>query len=147
MYEFRRLAVPTPLVQLRVGYYLTDQSQPDMGNMVMVPGSHTTPSTLPKGIVPDVDDLNIREVICGKPGAALLFHQGVYHRTGANRMDFDRYTMHIVYAPPWLVPSDRYHNDPAFMARTTPLRRALMGDWKNPEGPFGGGYERPPFES
>ncbi|MEI6432304.1 MAG: phytanoyl-CoA dioxygenase family protein, partial [bacterium] len=30
-YEFRRLALPTPLVQLRVGYFLTDQSAPDMG--------------------------------------------------------------------------------------------------------------------
>lgn len=144
--EFRKLAVPTPLLQLRVGYYLTDQSRPDMGNMVMVPGSHTTQTTLPKGIVPDQDDLPTREVICGEPGTALLFHQGVYHRTGVNNMDFDRYTMHIVYAPPWLIPSDRTHNDPAFLERTTPLRRALMGDWKRPEEPFGVGYPRPPFE-
>jgi ectoine hydroxylase-related dioxygenase (phytanoyl-CoA dioxygenase family) len=146
VYEFRRLAIPTPLVQLRVGYYLTDQSQPNMGNMVMIPGSHTTHSTLPKDIVPDQDDLPITEVICGEPGTALLFHQGVYHRTGANAMDFDRYTMHIVYAPPWLVPSDRTHNDPVFLARTTPLRRALLGEWKSPEEPFGVGYARPPFE-
>ncbi|MFX4801995.1 hypothetical protein ABTB58_20075, partial [Acinetobacter baumannii] len=39
-YEFRRLALPTPLVQLRVGFFLTDQTEPDMGNMVMIPGSH-----------------------------------------------------------------------------------------------------------
>jgi len=146
VYEFRRLAIPTPLVQLRIGYYLTDQSRPDMGNMVMIPGSHATPTTLPADIRPDQDDLPIHEVICGAPGTALLFHQGVYHRTGANHMDFDRYTMHIVYAPPWLIPSDRTQNDPAFMARTTPLRRVLLGDWKRPEEPFGVGYARPPFE-
>ncbi len=114
--------------------------------MVMLPGSHTTPMTLPKGIIPDEDDLPIVETICGTPGTALLFHQGVYHRTGVNRMDFDRYTMHIVYAPPWLIPSDRSQNDPAFMERTTPLRRSLLGDWKRPEEPFGNGYPRPPFE-
>jgi hypothetical protein len=146
MYDFRRLAIPTPLVQLRVGYYLTDQSKPGMGNMVMIPGSHTTQSTIPKGLTPDEDDLNISETICGEPGTALLFHQGVYHRTGVNNMNHDRYTMHIVYAPPWLIPSDRMHNDPAFMERTTPLRRALMGDWKRPEEPFGAGYDRPPYE-
>ena len=146
VYEFRRLAVPTPLVQLRIGYYLTDQSSPDMGNMVMIPGSHSTQMTLPKGLVPDEDDLPIRQVICGEPGTALIFHQGVYHRTGANKMDFDRYTMHIVYSPPWLIPSDRTHNDPEFLARTTPLRRALMGEWAQPEQPFGVGYPRPPFE-
>lgn len=146
IYEFRRLANPTPLVQLRIGYYLTDQSRPGMGNMVMIPGSHTTQSTIPKGLVPDVDDLSITETICGEPGTALIFHQGVYHRTGVNHMDFDRYTMHIVYAPPWLIPSDRMKNDPEFLARTTPLRRALMGEWSTPEEPFGRGYARPPFE-
>jgi hypothetical protein len=92
-----------------------------------------------------VDDIPIREVICGAPGTALLFHQGVFHRTGVNEMDFDRYTMHIVYSPPWLVPSDRMQNDPAFLARTTPLRRALLGDWKSAEQPFGAGYDRPPY--
>lgn len=145
VYEFRRLANPTPLVQLRIGYYLTDQSRPDMGNMVMIPGSHTTATPMPEDLVPDTDDLNMREVICGEPGTALIFHQGVFHRTGSNRMDHDRYTMHIVYTPPWLIPSDRSRNDPEFMARTTPLRRSLLGDWKSPEEPFGAGYQRPPF--
>lgn len=146
VYQFRKLAVPTPLVQLRVGYLLTDQSRDNMGNMVMIPGSHNAAMTLPKGVKADADDLPIRDVVCGEPGTALLFHQGVFHRTGRNDMDFDRYTMHIVYSPPWLIPSDRSSNDPAFMERTTPLRRALLGDWKRPEEPFGVGYPRPPFE-
>jgi hypothetical protein len=53
----------------------------------------------------------------------------------------------VVYAPPWLTPSDRSGNSPEFLERTTPLRRALMGEWKRPEEPFGVGYERPPFPS
>ena len=144
--EFRRLATPTPLVQLRVGYYLTDQSEPDQGNMVMIPGSHNVSVELPRDVKAGAADVPIHEVVCGAPGTALLFHQGVYHRTGINTRDNDRYTMHIVYAPPWLVPSDRSHNDPAFLERTTPLRRALMGEWNRPEEPFGVGYERPPFD-
>jgi ectoine hydroxylase len=146
VYDFRRLATPTPLMQLRIGYYLTDQSKDGMGNMVMIPGSHNISGTLPRGVKADENDVEIREVVCGKPGAALLFHQGVFHRTGRNDRDFDRYTMHIVYAPPWLIPSDRTRNDPAFVERTTPLRRALLGVWQRPEEPFGQGYERPPFE-
>ena len=144
-YDFRRLAVPTPLMQLRVGYYLTDQSDDDMGNMVMIPGSHNAVLPLPREIKADENDLPIRDVVCGKPGTALLFHQGVFHRTGRNARDFDRYTMHMVYAPPWLIPSDRSGNNPEFLERTTPLRRALMGEWKRPEEPFGSGYEKPPF--
>jgi hypothetical protein len=145
VYEFRRLGTPTPLVQLRVGYLLTDQSQEGSGNMVMIPGSHGSEVRLPAGIVADADDLPVRDVICGAPGTALLFHQGVFHRTGRNDRDHDRYTMHMVYAPPWLVPSDRAQNNPAFLERTTPLRQALVGEWPQPETPFGVGYQRPPF--
>ena len=144
VYEFRRLALPTPLVQLRIGYFLTDQSQPNMGNMAMIPGTHNVQMKLPKGVSAK-DDLPIHQVVCGKPGTGLLFHQGVYHRTHLNEMTFDRYTMHMIYAPPWLVPSDRSGNDKAFLERTTPLRRTLVGEWKRPEEPFGVGYERPPF--
>ena len=144
IYEFRKLALPTPLVQLRVGYFLTDQSEPGMGNMVMIPGSHNAALPKPKGPVDEV--IPIAHTVCGKPGTALLFHQGVWHCGTQNTRDFDRYIQHMVYAPPWLIPSDRKRNDPDFLARTTPLRRALVGEWDRPEAPFGGGYERPPFE-
>jgi len=144
VYEFRRLALPTPLMQLRVGYFLTDQSEPDMGNMVMIPGSHNASVPLARDIA--AAELPIREVICGRPGDALMFHQGVYHCGTCNRRDYPRFIQHMVYAPPWLVPSDRRRNDPAFLERTTPMRRALLGEWKRPEEPFGQGYARPPFE-
>jgi ectoine hydroxylase len=51
----------------------------------------------------------------------------------------------MVYAPPWLIPSDRSGNNPDFLECTTPLRRALMGEWGRLEEPFGNGYDRPPF--
>lgn len=146
VYEFRRLSTPTPLVQLRIGYFLTDQSEPDIGNLVIIPGSHNSAMPLPGNARMGEEFAPICEVICGKPGTALLFHQGVYHRGGPNTMDYPRFMMHMVYAPPWLTPSDRLHNSQEFLMRTTPLRRALLGEWKRPEEPFGMGYERPPFE-
>lgn len=144
VYEFRRLALPTPLVQLRIGFFLTDQSRPNQGNMVMIPGSHNAAQPLPKGTKPE--EVPIARVICGGPGTALMFHQGVWHCGTANEMDYPRYIQHMVYAPPWLIPSDRKRNDPEFLARTTPLRRALLGEWNRPEEPFGVGYPRLPFE-
>lgn len=144
VYQFRKLATPTPLLQLRVGYFLTDQSDPDMGNMVMIPGSHNAAEALPPGMT--LAELSIAQVICGQPGTALLFHQGVWHCGTKNERDYPRFIQHMVYAPPWLIPSDRNGNDPDFLARTTPLRRALLGEWKRPEEPFGIGYPRPPFE-
>lgn len=144
VYEFRRLALPTPLVQLRIGFFLTDQSRPDQGNMVMIPGSHNARLPLPKGTKPE--SVPLARVICGEPGTALMFHQGVWHCGTANEMAYPRYIQHMVYAPPWLIPSDRKGNDPEFLARTTPLRRSLLGEWSRPEEPFGVGYPRPPFE-
>ncbi len=58
VYDFRRLAPATPLLQLRVGYYLTDQSDPDAGNMVMIPGSHNSQLRLPKSVKPDLSDFS-----------------------------------------------------------------------------------------
>lgn len=144
VYEFRRLALPTPLMQLRIGFFLTDQSEPDMGNMVLIPGSHNASQPVPKGTRPE--EIPISQVICGKPGTALMFHQGVWHCGTRNERDYPRYIQHMVYAPPWLIPSDRKGNDPGFLARTTPLRRALLGEWSRPEEPFGVGYPRPPFD-
>jgi hypothetical protein len=143
-YQFRRLATPTPLMQLRVGFFLTDQSEPNMGNMVMIPGSHNAALPVPQGVGEDA--LPIRHVVCGRPGTALMFHQGVWHCGTRNEQPYDRFIQHMVYAPPWLIPSDRKRNDPEFLARTTPLRRALLGEWSRPEEPFGAGYARPPFE-
>ena len=141
--EFRRLAAPTPLMQLRIGFFLTDQSEPDMGNMVMLPGSHNSATPLARTAHDGIKTL--QEVICGRPGDALMFHQGVYHCGTQNSRSWQRYIQHVVYSPPWLIPSDRKRNDPEFLARTTPLRRALLGEWKRPEEPFGAGYEKPPF--
>lgn len=144
VYEFRRLSVPTPLVQLRVGFFLTDQSEPDMGNMVMLPGSHNSAFPLRREFAEDVAPL--QHTVCGRAGDALMFHQGVFHRGTCNARNWPRFIQHMVYAPPWLIPSDRQGNDPEFVGRTTPLRRALLGEWRRPEEPFGMGYARPPFE-
>jgi ectoine hydroxylase len=143
VYQFRRLAVPTPLMQLRIGFFLTDQSEPDIGNMVMIPGSHN--AAVPLARETKLEEMPLAQVICGRPGTALMFHQGVYHCGATNARDYPRYIQHMVYAPPWLIPSDRRRNDPEFLARTTPMRRALLGEWERPESPFGQGYPRPPW--
>jgi ectoine hydroxylase len=83
VYEFRRLGTPVPLMQLRIGFFLTDQSEPTMGNMVMVPGSHNATVPLPRET--PLEEVPIAQVICGRPGTALMFHQGVWHCGTATR--------------------------------------------------------------
>jgi ectoine hydroxylase-related dioxygenase (phytanoyl-CoA dioxygenase family) len=131
-YEFRLLARPTPLVQLRIGFFLTDQPTPGYGNLELIPGSHNAKLNLPNGS----RDVPIGETICGKAGTALMFHQGVWHRGGPNHQDYDRYIIHVVYAPPWMTRTDRMRNSPEFLERLSPMRRALMGEWTYPEESF-----------
>jgi ectoine hydroxylase-related dioxygenase (phytanoyl-CoA dioxygenase family) len=145
-YEFKDLGYPTPLLQLRVSYHLTDQSELYMGNMMMIPGSHKSRVMLPRENRREVFASPILQPIVAKPGSVLMFHNGVFHSPMPNNKDFDRYNMHYIYSPPWLRRSDREATDPAFLERTTPLRRALMGDYDRPDIPFGGGYKLPPFE-
>ena len=145
-YDFKLLGAPIPLLQLRASYLLTDQRKPRMGNMELIPGSHRSLVPLPEVVRKGGADPAISHVICASAGSVLLFHNAVWHRTYAHDGDYDRYTMHLIYSPPWVRASDRLQNSPEFLQRTTPLRRALMGEFERPDAPFGIGYASPPFE-
>jgi len=145
-YDFKLLGYPIPLLQLRASYLLTDQTRPRMGNMELIPGSHRSLVTLPEVVRKGGADAPNGQVICAPAGAVLLFHNAVWHRSYAHDGDYDRYTMHCIYSPPWVRASDRLANSPDFLRRTTPVRRALMGEFERPDAPFGSGYQTPPFE-
>ena len=145
-FDFRKLGYPVPLIQLRASFLLTDQSEPGMGNMELIPGSHRSRVPLPAEIRESRSDVSIGHVICAPAGSVLLFHNGVWHRTYAHHGDQDRYTAHYVYSPPWVRAADRFQNSPEFLEQTTPMRRALMGEFDRPDAPFGSSYTPLPFE-
>jgi ectoine hydroxylase-related dioxygenase (phytanoyl-CoA dioxygenase family) len=146
-YDYKLLGYPIPLVQLRASFLLTDQTEPRMGNMELVPGSHRSQVPLPEEVAGSGDDVPIGHVICAPAGSVLVFHNAVWHRTYAHDGDRDRYTAHYIYSPPWARSADRLENSPEFLERTTPLRRALMGEFARPDAPYGANYDPPPFAS
>ncbi|MDD9268232.1 phytanoyl-CoA dioxygenase family protein [Paenibacillus sp. GCM10023248] len=139
-YDFNKLGYPIPLIQLRASYLLTDQTLPRTGNMEMIPGSHRSQVQLPAAIRSAREDVPIGHVICAPAGSVLFFHNAVWHRTFAHDGDYDRYTMHYIYSPPWVRCSDRFENDQAFLDATTPTRQYLMGPFTRPDAPFGASY-------
>lgn len=145
VYDFGLLGYPTPLIQLRASFLLNDQLTPRLGNMELIPGSHRSRVRLPRGSA-GAKDLSIGHVICAAAGSVLLFHNAVWHRSCAHDGDYDRYTMHVIYSPPWVRPSDRLTNDGDFLGRTTALRRSLMGEFERPDAPYGAGYKAPDFD-
>ncbi len=144
-YDFKQLGYPVPLIQLRASFLLTDQSKPRMGNMELIPGSHRSLVGLPDEVRSAGNDVPIGHVILASAGSVLVFHNAVWHRTYAHDGDRDRYTAHYIYSPPWVRQADRLQNSPEFLERTTPLRRALMGEFSPPDAPFGVSYEPLPF--
>lgn len=144
-FDFKHLGSPIPLIQLRASFLLTDQHEPGMGNMELIPGSHRSQVELPRDVRANKGDVPISHIICANAGDVLVFHNAVWHRPYEHNHDFDRYTAHFIYSPPWVRPSDRLTNDPDFLARTTPVRRSLMGEFDRPDAPYGVGYQAPEF--
>ena len=145
-FDFKKLGYPVPLLQLRASFSLTDQSELGTGNMAMIPGSHRSPVPLPESVRKQPYASPIQHIIRAGRGSVLLFHNGVWHCPMPSRLTYDRYNMHFIYSPPWLRRSDREATDPAFLARTTPRRRALTGDYERPDAPFGAGVPNIPAE-
>lgn len=144
-YDYKQLGYPVPLIQLRASFLLTDQSEPGTGNMELIPGSHRAQVPLPEEVRQERGEVPIGHVICAPAGSVLVFHNAVWHRTYTHNGDRDRYTAHYIYSPPWVRSADRFGNSPDFLERTTPLRRALMGEFARPDAPYGASYEAPPF--
>jgi ectoine hydroxylase len=146
-YDFKQVGYPIPLIQLRASFLLTDQTEPGMGNMELIPGSHRSQVPLPDEVRKEKADVPIGHVICAEAGSVLVFHNGVWHRTYEHGGDRDRYTAHYIYSPPWVRNADRLDNSEEFLERTTPMRRALMGEFSRPDAPYGFNYDPLPFPS
>lgn len=146
-YDFKRAGYPIPLIQLRASFLLTDQTEPGQGNMELIPGSHRSQVPLPDEVRAARSEVPIGHVICARAGSVLVFHNGVWHRTFRHDGERDRYTAHYIYSPPWVRPADRLENSADFLERTTPMRRALMGQFARPDAPYGANYDPLPFEA
>jgi len=144
-YDYKQLGHPIPLLQLRVSYLITDQTEPGQGNLELIPGSHRAQVGLPDHVREVRGDVPIGHVLCAEAGTVLIFHNAVWHRAYDHHGPNVRYTPHYIYSPPWLRYSDRMQNSREFLDRTTPLRRAMLGDFSRPDAPFGANYDPLPI--
>eukprot|EP01044_Picomonas_judraskeda_P004884 COSAG03_NODE_440_length_7908_cov_34.071200_6_plen_297_part_00 len=93
-----------PLLALRVGYVLTPLTSANSGELYVVPGSHRSLQTIPRGAT--VSELPLARPLRLPPGTAVLFHQSLLHCGGANTQDHHRFMFHAVYTPPWMARTD-----------------------------------------
>jgi len=86
------------LVTVRAGIFLEDLSEPDRGNLVVVPGSHRRA-------------FHERDRAHGEPpgaiqvrvpaGGIVLFHNALWHSTAPNTMDHARRVLYYGFSPSW----------------------------------------------
>jgi ectoine hydroxylase-related dioxygenase (phytanoyl-CoA dioxygenase family) len=115
-----------PVLQMKVQFFLTDLSEFDKGNFMLVPGSHRRhfPDREFSFASPPAGAVQLR----ARAGDALLFPWSLWHAVAPNRSNCARKSITFRYGPTWSRPYDYERLPPEVLARMTSRRRRLCGD-------------------
>ncbi len=110
---YRDLRPAIPLLQLKIGYYLSDMSEPGQGNLMLVPGSHKVALEPTPTQTAGYDTFNGALEVCGPPGTCFMFHNAVWHTSGPwNKPNAQRILLYYAYERPWLIGSTEHWRYP-----------------------------------
>jgi len=123
---------PQPRVSLKAAWVFTDMSEPDRGNLTVIPGSHTWASLdLPEDETLDHPDA---QPICANAGGVVLFDRRIFHAGNYNTSDITRKILFMGYSYRWLKPRDNMTVG-HLMDQCDPIQQQLFGASVN--GGFG----------
>ena len=115
---------PRPRLSVKVAVFLSHASEPNRGNLLVLPGSHRTNrlsgrenGVQPTGAVPVLAD----------PGTAVVFDRRLWHARSDNRSNVTRKVVFLGYTYRWIRPRDDAVVPPAVLARCSAVRRQLLG--------------------
>jgi hypothetical protein len=114
-------------LQVKVLWFLTDVSAPDMGNIVFVPGSHLRPFPERAGRIPD-PHMPGAVPLLGKAGDAYVFPHAIWHGPSPNRSGKARKTILYNYCQMFMRAYDFGTPYASLFGRCTPRQRRLLGD-------------------
>ncbi len=123
--QFPEINGVRPRMYAKIGYFLSDLSEPDKGNLRVVPGSHlraqkpeTDPATgEPEGAIQ----------VLTRPGDAVFFEQRTWHAVGPNYADYPRKNIYIGYCHRYLKAIDFIMQSPELIEKANPIQRQLLG--------------------
>jgi hypothetical protein len=124
---------PRPRLSLKIGFYLTDVSQPDRGNTLVVPGSH-----LQDEIDCPADGISNpaeAEPVCLEAGSALIIDRRIWHSRSPNLWNQTRKVVWFGYGYRWLRPKDPMTVSHLY-GQLDPIRRQLLGDNPSANGTY-----------
>ena len=122
--DFPELEVPARL-SLKIGFIISDASEPGRGNFWVIPGSHRRKEIelpvdgkgQPKGAIP----------ICVPAGTAVFFDRRIWHAASPNYWTEPRKLLAYGYGYRWVRNKDEMTIPPDVMERSSPIRRQLLG--------------------
>ena len=124
---------PRPRLSVKIGYYLTDVSEPNRGNTLIVPGSHLQN----KLDCPEDGQSNPvgSEPLCVTAGSAIIVDRRVWHTRSSNTSGITRKVIWYGYSYRWLRPKDAMTVEQLY-PDLDPLQRQLLGDGLSANGAY-----------
>jgi ectoine hydroxylase-related dioxygenase (phytanoyl-CoA dioxygenase family) len=137
MVPFSAYAGKLPL-QIRIGYWLTDLPHESMGNLVVLPGSHSQPYLAQA----DTDDCIAGErILTLKSGTMTIMHGSLWHRVDANPSAVTRKNIYIGYCPSWVTPAEQTVKSADWVRGLSREKRIILRHYDHPYD-----YSKPPIE-
>ena len=125
-----------PLLDFKVGWNISDHTETGHSTILLVPGSFRGNRAQRAKWESRLDPDNVFELRV-PAGSVLLWRPTLLHRVSPNRSAHFRKALYISYGPRWIRPSGHVEQDPALIARSSPIRRqrlGAMGDLSDPLG-------------
>jgi len=114
---------PTLPLQIKIGYWLTDLPQPEMGNFVYRPGSHRQQYL---DTYDTHDSLPGERILCVPRGTMTIMHGSIWHRVEPNHSQVTRKNLFLAYCPSWITSADRLTSDPDWLKTLNREQRIIM---------------------
>lgn len=126
LFEAPSLDGRLPFMEVKVGYYLSDLRERNSGAVCLVPGSHRRPPQELRDLQHRVPEDQFIELNV-PANTALLWRTQVWHCVTPNLSNTVRKVFYVGYHYRWLRPTDYIQQDPELIARSSPIRRQLLG--------------------
>jgi ectoine hydroxylase-related dioxygenase (phytanoyl-CoA dioxygenase family) len=124
---------PRPRLSLKIGYYLSDTSEPDRGNTLIVPGSHLWDEI--ECPADGVSNPEGAEPLCVPAGAAVLIDRRIWHSRSPNLWNQTRKVIWYGYSYRWLRPKDEMSVAQLY-PKLDPIRQQILGAGLSANGTY-----------
>ena len=134
------------MMEVRAGYFLTDLSRENSGQLALLPGSHRYNYHSLENPALEIPPEAVYRVTV-PAGSAVLFRTGVWHCATPNLSDSTRKVLYYAYTYRWIQGSDYLEQDEALLGRCNPIQRQLLGGLPPGRHPLGANAAKTPCNS